>query len=90
MKVAFDPAKDAENRRRHGISLGRAEDFDFATAHYANDDSQDYGETRVVAIGWLDAHLYALVFRDEDAPDAIRAISLRKATQQERKLYVQD
>jgi uncharacterized DUF497 family protein len=29
--VTFDPAKDAENIRKHGISLKRAEDFDIAT-----------------------------------------------------------
>jgi uncharacterized DUF497 family protein len=46
MEVTFDPAKDAENVRKHGISLARAEDFDFDTAHYDIDDSQDYGEQR--------------------------------------------
>ncbi len=90
MVITFDPAKDAENIRKHGISLARAEDFDFDTAHYVDDDSQDYGEIRVIAMSWLDALLYTLVFRDEDEPDTIRAISLRKATERERKQYVQN
>jgi len=89
LQVAFDPAKDAENIAKHGISLKRAEDFDFDSAHYFDDDSQDYGELRVIAISWLDALLYTLVFRDEDAPNTIRAISLRKATKQETEQYVQ-
>ena len=90
MEVTFDPAKDAENIANHGISLKRAEDFDFDTAYYLDDDSQYYGEIRVIAISWLDALLYTLIFRDEDAPDTIRAISLRKATEQERNQYAQD
>jgi hypothetical protein len=90
MEVTFDPAKDAENIRKHGISLARAEDFDFDTAYYVDDDSQDYGEIRVIAISWLDALLYTLIFRDEDAPNTIRAISLRKANAQERNQYAQN
>jgi uncharacterized DUF497 family protein len=87
MKVAFGPAKDAENIRKHGISLARAEDFDFDTAWYDIDDSQDYGEQRWNLVGWLDARLYALtvVFQETST----RAISLRKANRQEHKLYVQ-
>ena len=82
MDVVFDPAKDAENIRKHGISLARAADFDFDTAFYFDDDSQDYGEIRVIAISWLDALLYTLVFRDEETPDTVRAISLRNSTRQ--------
>jgi uncharacterized protein len=90
MEITFDPAKDAENVRKHGLSLARAKDFDFDTAYYVEDDSQDYGEIRVIAISWLDALLYTLIFRDEDAPDTIRAISLRKANTQERNQYAQN
>jgi len=90
MEVAFDPAKDAENVANHGISLKRAEDFDFDTAYYEDDDSQDYGEIRVIAISWLDSLLYTLVFRDEDDPNTIRAISLRKSTREEREEYARN
>jgi uncharacterized DUF497 family protein len=90
MEITFDPAKDAENVRKHGLSLARAKDFDFDTAYYVEDDSQDYGEIRVIASSWLDALLYTLIFRDEDAPDTIRAISLRKANTQERNQYAQN
>jgi len=90
VEVTFDPAKDAGNIRKHGISLARAKDFDFDTAYYLDDDSQDYGEIRVIAISWLDALLYTLIFRDDNAPDTIRAISLRKATGQERTQYAQN
>lgn len=85
MEVIFDPAKNESNIRKHGISLQRTEDFDFASAFYDTDNSQDYGELRYNAIGWLDALLHALTFTQEG--EAIRAISLRKATRQEQRLY---
>jgi uncharacterized DUF497 family protein len=86
--VTFDPAKDAENRRNHGISLQRAEDFDVDTAFFELEDSQDYGEERWMAIGWLDAKLHTLIFKFE--PAVLRAISLRKSTKEERKLYAEN
>jgi uncharacterized DUF497 family protein len=87
MEVTFDPAKDAINIALHGISLVRANDFDFDSARFDMDDSQDYGESRWNLIGWLDARLYHLtvVFHETST----RAISLRKATKQEHKLYAE-
>jgi len=88
MEVTFDPAKDAENVRKHGISLKRAEDFDEDTALFEVDDSQDYGEERWNAIGWLDATLYFLTYTLEG--EIVRAISLRTTTAQERKRYAEN
>ncbi len=88
MEVTCDGAKDAENTRKHGISLFRAEDFDFDTAVYRIDDSEAYGEVRIQAIGWLDSLLYYLVFVESAA--GIRSISLRKATKQERNDYAEE
>ncbi len=85
MAVTFDPAKDKINRAKHGISLKRAEEFDFRSAFYDVDDSQDYGEVRYNAIGWLNASLHALTFTQRG--DEIRAISLRKTTNQEQTTY---
>ena len=88
MEVTYRPSKDARNRRLHGISLARARDFDFDSAKFAVDDSQDYGEERWIALGFLDATLHVLVFTE--LPDAIHAISLRKAESSERKEYAQN
>ena len=87
MEVTFDPAKDAENIRKHGISLQRAEDFDVDTARFDVDDSQDYGEQRWNLIGWLDAKLYTLIVAFDK--NSIRAISLRKSEKPEHKLYAE-
>jgi uncharacterized protein len=83
--LRFDAAKDRANKRKHGMSLGRAEEFDFDSALFVIDDREDYGEIRVRGLGFLDGRLYSLVFT-QDGED-IRAISLRKATRHEEKDY---
>ena len=85
--ITYDPKKDTANKRKHGIALSRAEDFDFEEALYTIDDREDYGEIRFRAIGLLDTRLYTLVFVDEEEGDNMRAISLRKATKHEAKEY---
>ena len=44
MEGKFDPAKDRENQRKHGISLDRAADFDMTIAAIERDLRQEYGE----------------------------------------------
>jgi uncharacterized DUF497 family protein len=83
--IVFDPRKDAANQRKHGISLSRADAFDFDAALFVFDDREAYGEIRIRAIGFLDARLYAFVFTQKG--EALRAISLRKATRDEEKEY---
>ena len=85
--IKYDPKKDKANKRKHGISLSRTEDFDFEEALYSIDDREDYGEIRIRAIGFLKARLHTLVFVDDEESDDIRAISLRKATKHEAKEY---
>jgi uncharacterized DUF497 family protein len=85
MQISFDPAKDKTNIRKHGVSLARGATFDMTTAFIDSDASQDYGETRYLAIGWLQAHLYAMCFTLRD--DLVRIIILRKATPEEEKVY---
>ena len=89
MNVEFDSAKEALNRRKHGVSLKRAARFDFDSCLYIVDDSQDYGEVRLIAIGFLASTLYTLVFSPR-GEDAIRAISLRKSSTSERNRYAEE
>ncbi len=53
MNFTFDAAKDKANRRKHRISMQRVAEYDFDSAVIFPDDSQDYGEPREVAIGFL-------------------------------------
>ena len=80
----FDPAKEAINLAKHGISLARWVDLDVLAI--VRDDRFDYGEPRFRAYGSLDAHAYCLVFTMRDG--AHRPISLRRANAKELKRYV--
>jgi uncharacterized DUF497 family protein len=89
MEVTYSASKNAENIRKHGISLARAKDFDMGpSANIYYDDSQDYGEPRYHAVGWLDAKMYSFIFTFTDG--VYRAISLRDASPQERKSYAEE
>jgi uncharacterized DUF497 family protein len=88
MEIVWSPRKDAINRRKHGISLQRTEDFDLPAALIFPETSQDYGEVRYQAIGFLDAKLYVLTFAE--AADSVRAISLRKAEKSEERIYAEN
>jgi uncharacterized DUF497 family protein len=52
------------------------------------DDTGDHGEERWMAIGLVNFGMYALVFTDR-GDEVVRVISLRKATKEEVKLYVE-
>jgi hypothetical protein len=88
MEVSYNARKNAENIRKHGISLQRAEDFDIAAALFDLDDSQDYGEVRHIAIGWIGLVLHTLVFTIRH--ETVHAISLRKATREEQRRYAKE
>ena len=87
MRVEFDPAKDALNRARHGVSLQAATGFDWDTALEREDDRFDYGEVRFAAIGLIGARLYVMVFTEGSDDDAVRIISLRPAEKHETRYY---
>ncbi len=88
LRYAFDPAKDAVNRAKHGVSLALAEVL-FAAPHVSiADDRFDYGETRQVAFGVINDRLFACVYVDRNGER--RIISLRKANQREARRYGQD
>lgn len=84
MEVLFDPAKDALNIEKHGISLSRANDFELIAVF--DDDRRNYGERRRRAYGLIDGLTYYLAYTIRD--DRIRAISLRRAHAKEFKRHV--
>lgn len=91
MNVTFDPAKDAANVAKHGVSLTEAAGFEWDTAVLWSDTRRDYGEARMVALGYIGLRISALVFVDRPAeqPTERRIISLRKANSREVKRYAE-
>jgi uncharacterized DUF497 family protein len=79
--LVFDPAKDAVNIAKHGVSLARASEIDFDDALVEVDDRFEYGEVRWAAYGEIEGRLHVLAFTLRDGD--VRAISLRKANQRE-------
>jgi uncharacterized protein len=67
MKVTFDPDKNNWNIRKRGLSFERAVNFDFETAVYYLDRRHEYGEDRLVALGYLDGRLHVICFAETEA-----------------------
>ena len=91
MNVTFDPAKDAANLAKHGFSLLDAMGFEWETAVVWPDTRRDYGEPRMVALGYIGLRIMSVVFVDRppEQPTERRIISLRKANTREVKRYAE-
>jgi uncharacterized protein len=89
MKLSFNPQKNATNITERGLPFTMVEQFDWSRALIVEDSRIDYGEKRYQALGYIETHLYMLVFtpREQDGLATLHVISLRKANQRERKRY---
>jgi uncharacterized DUF497 family protein len=83
--VDWDEAKRAENLRKHGIDFVGAEALFAGYTATIEDDRFPYGEQRFVTFGVLQGRVLAVVHTERN--DAIRIISMRKATRREEKSY---
>jgi uncharacterized DUF497 family protein len=79
--IEFDPAKDAANVEKHGVSLARAADL--VPLVYVEDSYPD--EARYRVYGFLDDQFYCLVATDREGK--VRVISLRRAHAKELRRY---
>ena len=84
MDIEFDPAKDAANVAKHGISLAAAVDFDIRG--FLRDSRRDYAEERINAYGLLYGRTYCLTFVVRAG--RLRVISLRRAHHKEYRRHV--
>jgi len=85
LEITFDPAKNERNIRERGLSFEQAKDFNFGTALLWIDVRHDYGETRQVALGYLEGRMHVLCFTETST--GIRVISFRRANAREVKRY---
>ena len=85
MEIEWDPEKDAENRIKHGLSLGNAVDFEMSSAVVEIDGRYDYRETRLRAFGRIGDLGYCLAFTYRG--EVIRVISFRRAHDKEMRRY---
>jgi uncharacterized DUF497 family protein len=83
----WDDAKATANLAKHGVSFDAVHRFDWARAVEFEDDREDYGEQRMVTIGWIDGNLHTMTYtwRGEN----IRVINLRRSNKQEYEAYAE-
>lgn len=84
MDISFDPAKDASNTAKHGLSFSDFTGFD-AEPVVLTDDRYDYGETRFRAFGRIDGDAHCIVYTVTET--GIRLISFRRAHEKEMRRY---
>lgn len=85
MGFTFDPAKDAANFGKHGLSLADFAGFD-AEPIVLVDDRFDYGEVRYRALGLIDGQPHLIVYT-LPGHDDLRLISFRRAHAKEGRMY---
>lgn len=85
MEITYDSAKNDRNIRERGLSFERVAEVDFNTALMFPDTRKEYGETRYIALCYLDGRLHVLCFTETGT--GIRVISFRKANAREAKRH---
>ncbi|HEX3484466.1 MAG TPA: BrnT family toxin [Micropepsaceae bacterium] len=85
MKIEFDPAKSEKNARQRGLPFHLVKQFDWETAVFWEDARFPYGETRIVALGFIRERLHIVCFTP--VIGAARVISFRKANTREVRRY---
>ncbi len=88
MAMEFDPTKSDKNKAdpTRAFGLDKAAEFVWASCVTFTDTRRDYGEERLVSIGFIAQRLHILVWTRR-GQKTIRIISLRKANQQEVESY---
>jgi len=90
MQFTFDPDKDAANIVKHGLSLKDAP-LVFNAPDKLTLQSPQKGEARLMDIAMVEvAGVVLVLIYVMREPDEVRAISLRRASKQERKLYAEN
>jgi uncharacterized DUF497 family protein len=86
MAFEWEEAKRLKNLAKHGVDV--AEGFDWDDAYIGIDDSMDYGEVRLFALGWFRNRIHHVTFTERGSKT--RIISFRKATTGEVKVYEEE
>jgi uncharacterized protein len=81
----WDEAKRLVNLRKHGIDFADAGKIFDGITFTAEDDREEYGEHRYLALGLLEDQVVSVAHTERG--EAIRLISIRKATKNEARFY---
>ena len=86
MRFEWDEAKNRANIRRHKIDLADVPPVFDGPMFVSLDTRRDYGEDRMIGIGFLQAAVVLVVFVEREN-DTIRIVSARKAERHERERF---
>ena len=85
MQIEYDPAKDAINSTKHGVSLALARALEWDLLLVTEDAREPYGEARWIGYAPIGSDVYCVVFTNDH--EVYRIISLRPARPQEVRAY---
>ena len=85
MKISFDPVKREWTLRERRLDFAEAPKVFADTTVDQEDDRFDYGEMRMITVGWLSDRMVVLVWTDRG--DRRHVISMRKANKREQAKY---
>ena len=74
VEITFDPAKDAANIAKHGVSLALASDLEWGDLLAQPDTRRDYGELRMIGYAPLGDRVFCVVFTDRGEQRAAASV----------------
>ncbi len=84
----WDETKRRTNLKDHWLDFADAEEVFEGVIYTYEDDRFDYGEQRLVTLGWLRGVIVSIAHTETEAE--IRVISMRKASKREQKIYFEN
>ena len=84
----WDEAKRQANLAKHGVDFADVAKIEWTTVEHYPDARRDYGEARVVTLGYIGQRLHVLTWTPRYG--LIRVINLRKANDREVRKYRQN
>lgn len=85
MEFTWDEKKRKATIRERGLDFADAEAVFSGTTFTFEDDRFDYGEQRFISMGLLRG--FVVVIAHTERGEAVRIISMRKATKHEQEIY---
>lgn len=85
MEISYDPAKHQKNIMERGFGFDHAAEVFTGPVLEFPDERQDYGETRIVTVGFLQGRMMIVVWTLRGSTRHI--ISMRKANDREQRKF---
>ncbi len=85
VRIEWDEAKRRINLRKHGLDFADAEAVFAGHSATLEDCRTDYGERRFLSLGMLEGRVVVIAHTERE--NAIRVISMRKASKHEQRSY---